>query len=233
MSTDFIPTTDAGKLAYGANFSTIVTAGPVALGLTSAIATILAAKQAAYAAAYALAVDPATRGGASVLAKDTTRDDLISYIRDLARSIQGTLTVTNAQRFSLGLTIRDTSPSPQPPPGSAPDIDVLAVAGRTAKIRLHDSTSSTRRGKPPAVAGASLFSYVGTTPPASLSGWKFEGNGTKTTIDVVFPVSVPAGATVWFTAFWYNGKAQAGPAATPVSSNIPGGLSASPESEAA
>ncbi len=234
MAADYIPTTDAGLLAFGGNFSTIITASPLPLGLTAPIAVILAGKQAAYAAAYTLAVDPATRGGASILAKEIARTDLVKYIRLLARTIQGTMTVTDAQRYALGLTVRDISPSPIPAPSSAPDVDIVSVAGRTVKIRLHDSTSPTRRGRPPGVAGASLFSFVGTTPPASLSAWHFEGNTTRTNkLEVLFDAGVPGGATVWFAAFWFNARTQAGPTSTPVSGNIPGGLSASPEAEAA
>ena len=57
---------------------------------------------------------------------------------------------------------------------------------------------------------------MGATPPAELSAWKFEGNTGRTTIDVLFPTSVASGATVWFTAFWFNPRKQQGPACDPV-----------------
>lgn len=224
MGTNFIPSTDAGLLAWGLNYSTLVSANPVLYGLTAPIATTLAAKQAAYAAALTAATDPSTRGGATIFAKQTARKDLVAYCRLTARTIQGTITVTNAERYALGLTVRDVLPSPIPPPASAPDIDIISVSGRTVKIRLHDSTSSARRGRPPGVAGASLFSHVGPTPPAALSDWRFEGNVTRTTIGIVFDAEVANGATVWIAAFWFNAKTQAGPTSSPISTNVPGGL---------
>jgi hypothetical protein len=222
MRTDFIPASDAGLLAFGANFSTIVTADPVVLGLSAPIATTLAAKQVAYASAYTAAVDPGTRGGATVLAKDLCRRDLVAYIRLLARTIQGTLTVTDEQRYALGLTVRHM-PVPIPAPATAPDIDIVSVSGRTVKIRLHEAGTSTKRGKPAGVQGAAIFSHVGATAPATLADWTFEGNSNKTVVLVQFPDEVPSGATVWFTAYWFNPRSQPGPNSTPVSSNLPGG----------
>jgi hypothetical protein len=44
-------------------------------------------------------------------------------------------------------------------------------------------------------------------------------------VDVEFPADAANGATVWLTAFWFNPRAQSGPACQPISTNIPGGLS--------
>src|SRR3954471_21610221 len=109
MTTDFIPRSDQDLEAWATNFSSLITAGPTAYGLTAAIATTLAGKVAVYSAALAAATNPATRGGATVLAKRTARGDLVAYCRQLARAIQGNLTVTDAQRYALGLTVRDTA----------------------------------------------------------------------------------------------------------------------------
>lgn len=233
MSSDYIPRSDAGKLAYGQNLSTLVTAGPVPLGVTPAIATQLAAKVAAYENAYSLAKDPGTRGGATVFSKDQTRDDMVAYIRQVVRQIDGTISVTDSQRYALGIPVRPTSSSPVPAPSSAPDVDVVKVVGRTVFAKSHDATSGRRRGRPAAVASASWYSYVGTTPPASLSGWHFEGNSAKVKTEIVFPATVPAGAQVWLAACWNNAKSQPGPMSAPITTNLPGGLSGAPESEAA
>ena len=73
------------------------------------------------------------------------------------------------------------------------------------------------------VDGASVFSFVGAAAPTDESAWKFEGNTTRTVVNVLFPNTVAAGAKVWFTAFWFNPRAQRGPASAPVGTNIPGG----------
>ena len=75
------------------------------------------------------------------------------------------------------------------------------------------------------VKGASIFRYIGENAPNSVEGWTFAGNTTKTVYEVTLPAETPAGSKVWITAYWFNGKMQSGPAATPVSIHIPGGLS--------
>jgi hypothetical protein len=123
---------------------------------------------------------------------------------------------------ALGLLPR-ASRTPVPAPGNPPGIDIVSSVGNTVKIRLHDSTSSTRRGKPAGVSGASVFSFVGAVAPTDQAGWNFEGNTSKTVVDVAFPSTTASGAKVWFTAFWFNARKQSGPAAAAVGTNIPGG----------
>ena len=223
MPKDFIPSTDAGKLAWSSNYSTLVSAGPIPLGLTAGIATLLATKQALFASTMAAAIDPSTRGKATVFAKDAARKDLIAYCRLTARTISGNMNVTNATKLALGLTVPQAVIGPIPVPATAPDIDVVSVIGRTVKLRLHDAASATKRGKPRGVAGASIFSFVGAAAPTDASAWKFEGNVTRPTAEILFPDTVASGAPVWFTAFWYNPRAIKGPGCAVVGTNIQGG----------
>jgi hypothetical protein len=93
------------------------------------------------------------------------------------------------------------------------------------KLRIHGG-KSLGRGKPPGVKGSSILSYVGENAPDEMSQWKFEGNTTRSTLDVEFPPTVPAGAKVWLTAFWFNPRMQSGQACTPQFTNLQyGGLS--------
>jgi hypothetical protein len=130
--------------------------------------------------------------------------------------------VTDAQKLALGLSVRN-APSPIPPPAVAPGLDVLSVSGFTVDIKLHDASVSGKRGKPPGVSGASVFTHVGETAPADLGAWQFEGNTGQTKLSVPFPNTLAAGAKVWITAFWFNPRKQSGPMCAPVSTNLPGG----------
>jgi hypothetical protein len=227
MSSDYIPSTDAGVLSFTTNFSTIVTASAVALGLSAGQATALATKVSSYSASLSASTDPSTRGPAAVFSKLEKKRDLVAYVRQLARIIQANPAVTNDQRFSLGLPIRRL-PSPIPAPGEAPDVDVLSVSGRTILFRIHRSTGS-RRGKPAGVAGANVYSHVGATPPASIVDWTFEGHVSRPNrVEVLLPADVPGGSTVWLCANWFNPRGQAGATSAPVSTNIPGGITAIP-----
>ena len=48
-----------------------------------------------------------------------------------------------------------------------------------------------------------------------------EGSTSRTLVDVDFPITLPAGTRVWFTAYWFNPRLQAGPACNPVGANVP------------
>src|SRR4051812_28494515 len=131
---DFIDTTDDGMLSWGANFSTRITATPIVYGLTAAIATTLAGEQSAYASPLSAAQEPSTRGSSTVIAKNTVKADLIAYCRQLTRTIQGVSTLTAQQKHDLGITVRDTQPSPIPPPANAPSIITKSTIGNTVRI---------------------------------------------------------------------------------------------------
>ena len=223
---DFIPSSDGKLVVWSNGFSAKLTATPTAFGATAAQATAYAALDTAFSTAVGVASDPATRTRGSVSAKNAARKPLVAMARELARIINAYPPITNTQRIDLGLTPRTGTVSPINPPTEAPVLEVAAAAGRllTLKLRCIDSA---RRGKPAGVAGASLFSYVGTTPPADISLWKFEGSTTRTTFHLEFPPTVAAGAQVWLTAFWFNPRSQSGPACTPVSAYIAGGVVAS------
>jgi hypothetical protein len=104
-----------------------------------------------------------------------------------------------------------------------PSVDIKSVTGNTVRLRIHDPSNPTRRGKPDGVDGISVFSFVGAEPPTGVAGWHFEGNTTRTVIDVAFDGSVAPGSKVWFTSFYFNARAQSGPACAPVSTNLQGG----------
>jgi hypothetical protein len=222
MPEPFFRRTDADLATGAANLISIVTAVPANWGLTSGIVTSYTALSTSYNSQFTAATTPATRTSVAVQAKSAGAKLLRAASLNLAKIITATPTVTNAQLLSLGLNMRST-PTPAPIPASAPNLEVVSVSGFTAKIRLHDSTSGRKRGKPPLVSGAAVFSFSGPTPPTEMAGWNFEGNTGKTSQNITFPGTLAAGAKVWFTAFWFNGAKQKGPMCAPVGTNLPGG----------
>lgn len=206
-----------------ANFNTKVGAAPTAYGLTAAQATALTGLFTAFDAAYEAAIDPATRTKGKIATKNEKRALLKENLRLLARIIQANPAVTDEQRIDLGLNVRDPVPSPINPPTEPPVLEILSAAGRVLKVRLRPLGAETR-GKPAGVQGASVFTHVGANPPADIADWKFEGSTSRTNFDVEFAPAVPAGSQVWLSAFWYNPRAQSGPACEPVCAYIAGGV---------
>jgi hypothetical protein len=217
----FLPTRDAALLAWSLNFSTLINDSPESYGLSAPLASAYAALHLAFAAAME-GVEPGIRNKSAVAAKNAARSNLKKNAGLLAKIVQGTATVTSAQKVTLGLNVR-RKPTPVPAPAFAPGLDIVSVRGFSAVIRLHDTQVIGRRAKPAGVSGASVFIHVGPTAPTDVAGWTFKGNTGRTTMEVHFPATLPAGATVWFTAFWFNPRQQSGPSSAPVGANLPGG----------
>jgi hypothetical protein len=225
---NYLPTREADLLTWATNFNTQVAATPTAFGLTAGQATAFTALFTAFETAYNAANAPLTRSPVNITAKNTAKDNMIDGpggIRELAAIIQAFPAINAHQIRELGLTVRDSSPSPIPAPTVAPEMDFIPTGTRTIRVRLHNEQTLNRK-KPEGVKGATLFYHVGETAPAELNDWTFYTNTTKTVNDVELPAEIASGATVWFTAFWRNPKDQSGPATTPVSTKVQwGGLS--------
>jgi hypothetical protein len=230
MTRDFLPHKDAELLAWSVAFSEQITATPTAFGLTAPQATAYAALHTAFATALATVTNPLTRTRGGVSAKNVARTTLKTSARDLARIINAFPAITNQQRIDLGLNPRTGAITPINPPTEQPKLSVVGAVGRTLKVKLQGQDTS-RRGKPAGVTGASVFSFVGSAAPAAMNDWTFEGSTGRTSFDVEFPPTVPAGAQVWLTAFWFNPRSQSGPPCTPIPAYLAGGVTS--EAEAA
>ena len=215
----YLPSREADLVNWTANFSSVIEANPSAYGLTAEQATAYLSAMEAYQSAYNTARNPSTRTPAAIETKNTFKAQLLVLTREFVNICQAYPDMTNNRRVQLGITVRNYEPTPVPIPTTPPQIDLLAAIGHTFKLRLHNG-ESTRRSKPTGVQGATVFSYVGEVPPADLSDWKFEGSTTRTAVDVKIPGTVAPGTKVWLTAFWYNRRAESGPACTPIASGV-------------
>ena len=227
-STDYLPSREADLVTFATNFSTKITASPTTYGMSVGQATAFATLKTGFTTSYATANDPGTRTPVAIAAKNTAKQALVDGvggIRELAAIAQAHPGITPEQLTDLGLTVRDSSPTPIPPPVDSPEIDFLPTGTRTIRVRLHNE-NTLRLRKPAGVKGATVFYHVGPTAPPELTNWTFHESTTKTTLNIDLPASVDAGSQVWFTAFWFNPRSQSGPAATPVSTFMQfGGLS--------
>ena len=216
-----LPSTDNGLLAFALNFKSLITAAPTTYGLTSAQATAYGTVVTAYQTALA-ACDPGIRSRSSVAAKNLSKANLKLASQQTANLVNGTPSVTDAQKVALGIPPR-AKPQPIPAPSSAPAVEIISVSGWTVKLGLRTNSADARRRKPAGATGATVMSYVGTAPSNDMSKWKYEGMSGKTVVDITFPITVPPGSQVWLTAFWFTNRKQTGPAAQPIGTNLQGG----------
>jgi hypothetical protein len=184
----------------------------------------------AWMAAYDAATADGSKSKALVVAKNDAKNALLVLAREYYGQIQSSLAVTNENKTLIGVRVRDSIPSPVPPPALAPLVTIVSVVGRVARFKLADATAPTSRRKPLNAEGATILSYVGATPPAANDpGWKIEGQTGRTTFTVEFPNTVAPGTACWVTALWYNRRGQYSPACAPVQTYLQVG----PLSEAA
>lgn len=223
MPESYIPPREADLVNWSANFDSKINATPAAYGLTVAQGSAYTTLHTNFFTAYATALDPNTRSPANIQAKNIAKDNLVNGpggIRKLVKIVQAYPALTNVQRSELRITIPDTEPTPVPPPEFAPNLSIVSTLGRVVKVKLRDAKDENNRGMPEGVDGATVLSFVGEEMPENPLDWSFMENTTRTTLDLSFPATVPAGSQVWITAFWFNQRKETGPPAVAVSTRI-------------
>ncbi len=214
---DYLPSREAQLLTFCTSFDEQINNTPEAFGLTAEQAANYSTLFTGFAAKYQAANDGTTRTPAIIAAKNTAKEALIANTRQLANLIQATPGVTDEQKIGLGLHVRDTTPTPVPPPSTKPVITITDIDGHFVYLTLRDNTDPSSR-KPEGVAGAILYTFVGENPPMDgIVGWNYDGTTSKLTTAVEFPSDLEPGTKCWITAAWANSKLETGKACPAVS----------------
>jgi len=227
-ATDFLPRREADLRGWSCNFSEKINADPEAIGLTAAQAADYSAKHDAFITAYRLANEPCTRTRPSITAKNDALRAVRRAARQLAKIIHAARKATNAQKASLGLTVRRPGGrhAHLPRPRTAPHLLARSVTGRRVELRLRDPGEPTKRGRPSGVDRAVILMYIGDRPPADRSQWRWRGMTTRTRYAAMMPHDASPGTPVWFTARWENKRGEGGPLASPICAYAQHGLGA-------
>lgn len=220
----YLPTRDGPLLNWSSNFNALVSVRFMQYGLTEPQAQEYEALHEAYLAAFQDATHPPTRTTPTIIAKNDAKKALVSKARQFVKIIQAYPGTTDEMRGALWITVPDGEPAPVPPPSYPPLLLIGDRYQRTVKLKLRDSQNEESKAKPPGVSGATIFSWVGDLPPGDITMWKFEGNTSRTSVNVTFPLTVALASKVWFTAFWFNPRKQSGPAANPISAYLDSGM---------
>ncbi|MEX0777547.1 MAG: hypothetical protein WD042_17720 [Phycisphaeraceae bacterium] len=214
MSKWYLPKSDSGLLGWARNFGPKISASPGDYGLSEAQAAAFAAAAEAYAAAFRRAGDPQTRTRVAVVEKNAARAALRDEARELARVVRAHPGVTDEQRSVLGLTVPRPAVRRTPAPAERPTVQVVAMEGRTATLRLA-TLGSSRRGRPVGAIGAMVMSHAGANWPADPAAWRIEGVTTRTKVVLTLRPDIAPGSKVWFTAKWLSPRLEPGPMAHP------------------
>lgn len=213
-------------LSWSTDFLALITASAARFGVTEPQVLAYQTLHDAFASSYAVAINTNTNSKANVEIKNNAKQALLNGPGGawaLVNIMQAAPNMDNDKRVELNIRVPDSDPTPVPIPTERPNIDVVAVNAYTITVRLHGDGI---KGKPAKVKGTSIFTHVGASAPADMTGWTFQRNTTKNSAQLTVPSTTAPGALVWVTAFWFNNRMQSGPATLPpISVNIPGVMS--------
>ena len=146
-------------------------------------------------------------------AKDAARAALEKEVRPVTNFVQGYPKTTNADRAEMGITVRDTSPSPAPAPSSRPLALVESGQRLTHQLRLVDESTPTRRRRPAGVQRAEVFVAL-TTPgqpaPSDPREYRYIGSVTRGETTLSFE-SDKGGMQAHYLSRWVSTSGATGP----------------------
>src|SRR5262249_4170390 len=125
----------------------------------------------AFAQAYQAAASPGARCEALTRARDTAKEAVLKSSRALAGPIRASLSITNAEKISLGVRPPKRKYSRCPRPARAPMMNVaIPFAGRV-ELSLKDPEIPFRKARPVGTEGALVAMYAGDQPPGLHQHW--------------------------------------------------------------
>lgn len=167
----------------------------------------------AWAGAFPAHVAAQQRAEGARQAKDAARAALERQVRPITNFIQGYPKTSNADRATMGITVRDTSPSPVPAPTSRPLALVESGQRLMHNLRLVDESTPTRRARPAGVLGAEVWVKLvdaDTPAPTDPAALVFLTMTTKPTFRADFKPG-EGGKTAVYMARWINTRGEKGP----------------------
>jgi hypothetical protein len=206
------PASDTGLRDFCTNFDLVATPIATAIGLTAAQMLAFHGLSLDYNARLAAAIDPSTRTKVTIEQKRVSKASILAAVRQLMKIVDAFPGTTNPQRASLGMRVKDVSPSPRPAPSTQPVVAVAGTGGGLAVLRLRDETTPDKKAKPAGVFGALLSTAVTTAdaPAPTFPADTFNAVITRTTHTMTLPLN-SAGKRLWVQAQWINERGEPGP----------------------
>lgn len=206
---DYLPGPDADYQAWVTNFVTYANANLAALGLVAADMTPVTTGQTAFNSGFSAHIAAKAAAMAAKQTKDEARAGCTAAIRPLVRRLQASPQVSDAERAALGINVRQ-QPGPIGPPTTAPLVAIECGNRLQHTLRFVDSSTPTRRAKPPGVLGVEIWNKVGTTPPVNEAELRFVAVDTNQPYVLDFDAS-DGGKTAYYWLRWVNPTGERGP----------------------
>lgn len=223
MPSDYIPGSDALFDTWQINAVTYLNANLVNLGLTAldSDVVLVVAGQTAWTPAYSGHATAQAAAEAARATKDTARANYEIALRRLMGRLQRSTSVSDAEKQALGITVRDTIPTPVGAPTSKPVLAADTSQRLRITVGFADEGTPTSRAKPAGVMGCEIWMKLGGTPPTDLTECVFLTLDTRTPYTANFDGD-EANQTAHFIGRWVSTRGDKGPLSETVSATVPG-----------
>ncbi|MFA6044540.1 MAG: hypothetical protein WC718_06115 [Phycisphaerales bacterium] len=224
-----IPRADGDFAAYANHYYEAVEKFYDAQGLDPALLTDLKKALDTWNAAYPKHVAAQNAAEAARQTKDQAKRALEGEIRPVTAFVQGFPKTTDADRATIGITIKDTGGTPVPRPASRPLLLIESGSRLTHRLRvLSENTTpgsesrATRKARPRGTLGAEVYIALVApreAPPTDISSYKFIRTVTRGSAEVTFPFE-QGGQSAAYLVRWVSATGEPGPWSETVTATV-------------
>ena len=140
-------------------------------------------------------------------------------MRPLVAQLQARPTVTDAQRQSLGITVRSTTRTAVSAPTTKPVATVDTSQRLQHTIAFVDELTPTSRAKPDGVSGCEIWVKVDGPAPADPSECRYVATDTRTPYGAQYEGS-EAGKIAYYMLRWVSTRGETGPWSQTVAATV-------------
>lgn len=213
------PNRESDLDAWLLNFKTLIAATPTNYGLVAADATSITNAFNSWHAAWVAAVSDGTRSKLTIQTKNEQKANVLFVVRGYMGTILANRAVSNTLKMGLGLHVRDTVPTPVPPPSTRPELAVVKTGAGFQTVTATDEATPSKRARPAGSVGLLIYRAVAedaVSTPASAQFLTFVG---KAAAQSNF-TAADRGKTATYFARWTNARGEVGPWSDGVSAPI-------------
>jgi hypothetical protein len=227
MSEQRIPRPDGDFTAWSAQYVESVKKFWSVQGLDDTDLKPLEEGQAKWSAAFTKYVQAEAAYNAALEAKRAARAEFESAIRPVSAFIQTYFKTTDADRATIGITVRDTGGTPVPPPATSPLVSIKLGDRLKHTLRIVDEATPLKLAKPKGVRGCEvwmkLVDHADTLPTddapdaplgdpflSDPSTFTYQGLATRAHHDTEFPLEARGKSAVYMLR-WVNTRGTPGP----------------------
>ncbi len=223
-----IPRPDSDFTAWAAQYFDSVKAFWTAHTLSSADLDALDTARAAWNLAYTKAVQAQAALNAAIESKREARAAYEAAIRPISAYIQTFFKTTDADRATIGITLRGGPALRAGSPITRPIASIALTSRLTHTLRIADASTPTRRAKPKGIIGCEVWLKLVEPTPAQgdqnntlgdPSTFNFIGVATRSPHVAQFPLQSQGKSAVYMLR-WVSSRGEPGPWSDPYSATV-------------